>query len=108
MPDDDKDEPQKVLIERLRDTGAGGYDDDDDDDVIFSFQSSLSNRFRGRTHIYDVESTTTTSDFFSTKSSTYSKVVAMNVATIRRPFATTIAAMSMRPAVGAAPLYHSQ
>jgi len=51
VPDDDKDEPQKVLIERLRDAGAG-YDDDDDDDVIFSFQSSLSNRFRGRTPIY--------------------------------------------------------
>jgi len=50
VPDDDKDEPQKVLIERLRDAGAGGYDDDDDDDVIFSFfKPNLSNRFRGRT-----------------------------------------------------------
>jgi len=50
VPDDDKDEPQKVLIERLRDAGAGGYDDDDDDDVIFSFfKPNLSNRFRGKT-----------------------------------------------------------
>lgn len=38
MPDDDKDEPQKVLIERLRDAGAGGYDDDDDDDVILVYR----------------------------------------------------------------------